>query len=100
MCRSVTQLLPIVGRTGGLARRPLASTLLLVLAGCALRPAWHWEKPGASEAQYERETIQCKSATYSGTDGMVTQEMVRRMHACLEAKGWRKVEGRSAASGS
>jgi len=65
--------------------------LTLGLAACALRPAWHWEKPGASEAQYTTELNQCKGATYSGTDGMVTTEMVRRMHNCMEAKGWRKV---------
>ena len=25
-------------------------------------------------------------------DGMVTDESVRRMHGCMEAKGWRKVQ--------
>lgn len=65
--------------------------LLLALAGCALRPNWHWEKPGASDEQYTAEVNQCKAATYSGTDVMIGTEMVRRMHACMEAKGWRKV---------
>lgn len=67
-----------------------AVVLLLGAAGCALRPTWHWEKPGASEEQYTAEVNQCKAATYSGTDGMVTTQMVRRMQACMEAKGWRK----------
>lgn len=66
-------------------------SLLLLATGCALQPSWHWEKEGASEEQYDFEVIQCKAASYSGTDGMVTGERVRRMHACMEARGWRKV---------
>jgi hypothetical protein len=65
----------------------LSSTL--GLAGCA---SWHWEKRGASEADYDLDEINCKAQSYSGTDGMVTQASVRKMHNCLQAKGWRKVE--------
>jgi hypothetical protein len=65
--------------------------LLLGLAGCALRPSWHWEKPGASEEQYTSDLNHCKGVSYPGADGMVTGEMVRRMHACMEAHGWHKV---------
>lgn len=61
------------------------SVLLLLLTGCA---SWHWEKAGGNYAQDEKF---CKQQTYTGTDGMVTKEMVRRMHGCMEAKGWRKV---------
>lgn len=65
--------------------------LALVLAGCALRPGWHWEKPGAPADDYALDEKYCKLQAYSGTDGMVTNASVRRMHACLEGKGWRKV---------
>lgn len=69
--------------------------LLLTITGCSLlSPRWHWEKDGASEVQYETELSRCKASTYSGTDGAVTQEMVRRMQLCMEAKGWRRVENR------
>ncbi|MCL2344542.1 MAG: hypothetical protein FWC58_01650 [Desulfobulbus sp.] len=61
---------------------------LLVLAGCA---SWHWEKRGASAADYDLDEKYCKLQTYSGTEGLVTNASVRRMHACLEAKGWSKV---------
>lgn len=61
------------------------SVLLLLLTACA---SWHWEKAGGNYAQDEKF---CKQQTYTGTDGMVTKEMVRRMHGCMEAKGWRKV---------
>jgi len=63
----------------------------LGLAGCALRPAWHWERPGASEADYRRDEIACKQQSYEGADGAVTQAQVRRMQRCLENRGWRKV---------
>lgn len=61
------------------------------LTGCALFPSWHWEKKGASEAEYSFDEAQCKAKVYSGTDGMVTNASVRRMHGCMEAKGWIKL---------
>ncbi len=66
--------------------------LLTVLAGCALISRWHWEKRGASEGDYEVDEKACKLQSYSGTEGMVTNESVRRMHRCMESRGWRKVE--------
>ena len=71
----------------GVLTAMLSSTL--ALAGCA---SWHWEKRGASEADDDLDEIHCKAQSYSGTDGMVTQASVRKMHNCLQAKGWRKVE--------
>ncbi len=61
----------------------------LFLTGCA---SWHWEKQGTSDDDYARDEKHCKVQSYSGTDGMVTQVSVRKMHNCLQAKGWRKVE--------
>lgn len=62
-----------------------------LLAACALAPAWHWEKKGGGEADYSFDEAQCKAKLHAGTDGMVTKESVRRMQACMEAKGWSKV---------
>ena len=62
-----------------------------LLPACALFSTWHWEKPGADADDYALDAKYCKLQTYSGTEGMVTQESVRRMHRCLESKGWRKV---------
>jgi hypothetical protein len=67
------------------------AALLVALSGCALLSSWHWEKRGAGEDDYEMDLKFCKQRSYSGTDGMVTNESVRRMHGCMEAKGWRKV---------
>lgn len=73
--------------------KPLFNSLfLLSLAGCALSPSWHWEKRGAAEGDYDLDVKYCKLQTYSGTDGITTNESVRRMQACMSAKGWRKVE--------
>lgn len=66
--------------------------LLPLLAGCMFGARWHWERPGASPADYGADEKYCKLQSYSGADGMVTQAQVRRMHGCLEARGWRKVE--------
>ena len=66
----------------------LAVILLTGTAGCALRPSWHWEKPGADEQDLTWDQNQCKAKTYSGTDGGVTNASVRRMFACMEGKGW------------
>ena len=74
-------------------RHLLAITLLLaLLAGCALTSRWHWEKRGAGDGDYDFDEKACKLLSYSGTEGMVTNESVRRMHRCLESRGWRKVE--------
>lgn len=61
---------------------------VLILSGCA---AWHWEKRGSSATDYELDEKYCKLQAYSGTDGMVTKAGVRRMHECMEGKGWKKV---------
>ena len=69
--------------------------LLACQAGCALLPTWHWEKLGATDDDYDLDVKFCKLKTYSGTEGMVTNESVRRMHACMESKGWRKAANES-----
>lgn len=69
----------------------LSILLTIAVAGCALWPSWHWEKPGASPEAYSFDETQCKARVYSGTDGMVTNASVRNMHACMMAKGWKKV---------
>ena len=67
------------------------AALLVLVAGCSLRPGWHWEKPGADDAAYEQDIKFCKLQAYSGADIAVTNENVRRMHACMQGRGWRKV---------
>ena len=65
--------------------------LLVAIAGCALFPSARWEKKGASEADYKFDETQCKARTYAGNDGAVTNASVRRMHACLQERGWSRV---------
>jgi len=76
--------------TSKLLPRCLALLLTSLLFGCTLLSSWHWEKSGASEAEYSFDEAQCKAKTYAGNDGTVTNATVRRMHGCMEAKGWRK----------
>ncbi len=75
-----------------LMKRRIAILFLASLAGCALKPTWHWEKRGASDQEYSFDLNQCKAATYSDASGVVTNESVRRMFACMERKGWSRVE--------
>jgi len=73
-------------------KRRIAIVFLAALTGCALRPTWHWEKPGASDQEYSFDLNQCKAAIYTDASGIVTNESVRRMFACMERKGWSRVE--------
>jgi hypothetical protein len=72
--------------------RKLLPVLFVAMTGCALFPKWHWEKRGATDEDYSVDEKFCKLQSYSGTDGMVTNDSVRRMQRCLESRGWRKVE--------
>ncbi len=69
----------------------VVALMLPVLGACGLLSTWHWEHVGPEAADYAVDETQCKARSYSGADGAVTRENVRRMHACMEAKGWRKV---------
>lgn len=73
-------------------KKKLAPILVLILplAACALRPAWHWEKAGASPEDYKTDLNYCKSVSYPGADGNVNGEMVRRMQLCMQAHGWHR----------
>ncbi len=73
-----------------LVKWSLIGCCVAAFAGCGLFPAWHWAKPGAGEAEYAFDEAQCKAKVYAGTDGTVTNASVRRMHGCMEAKGWVK----------
>lgn len=75
-------------------KRKLSLTLILLtgLSACAFFPSWHWEKPGSDKQALEYDQSQCKAKVYSGNGGDVTNESVRRMFACMQGKGWRKVD--------
>ena len=71
-------------------RALLVTVAGLMISACSLfSPRWHWEKAGGD---YEQDERICKAQAYSGTDGMVTNASVRKMHTCMEYRGWRKVE--------
>lgn len=65
--------------------------LILIFIGLTACSSWHWEKRGALDGDYARDENFCKQQVYSGTDGVVTKATVRSMHACLVARGWKKV---------
>ena len=65
--------------------------LMIAFIGLAACSSWHWEKRGALDGEYAQDEKYCKLEVYSGTEGMVTNASVRRMHDCMLAKGWQKV---------
>jgi hypothetical protein len=65
--------------------------LTIIFLGLAACSSWHWEKRGAQDGEYARDETYCKQLVYPGTDGIVTNASVRRMHACMQARGWVKV---------
>lgn len=66
-------------------------TLCLLFTGCSLRQDWHWERAKASDADYETDLRFCKANTDQALNGAVTYESVRRIHACMEGRGWKKI---------
>ncbi|MDP2880753.1 MAG: hypothetical protein Q8N89_04120 [Azonexus sp.] len=74
--------------SGQLRFQGLLIIAFIGLAGCS---SWHWEKRGALDGEYRRDEIFCKQQVYTSADGVVTNASVRRMHACMQAKGWQKV---------
>lgn len=72
------------------SRSALVAACALLAGACALLADWHWEKPGASDAERDFDIRQCKQMVYPGVDGHVTKESVRRMEVCMMSRGWRK----------
>jgi hypothetical protein len=73
--------------------KAIALSALLIVTGCSLlQPSWRWSKSGASEADYDADIRFCKSQTDQAIDGTVTIASVRRIHGCMERRGWRKVQ--------
>jgi hypothetical protein len=70
--------------------RSLILLAAVIASGCSLlAPSWHWEKAGGD---YDTDIRDCKTATFSDSSGaMPTTVSVRRMQACMEGKGWKKV---------
>ncbi len=64
--------------------------LMIAFLGLAACSSWHWEKRDGLDGDLAGDEKHCKQEVYSGTDGMVTNASVRRMHACMQARGWQK----------
>ena len=78
--------------TTGLVVKALIRSAILPLAGCPLFGSdWHWHKGNSSDADYQADLRFCKTQTDQAIDGMATNASVRRIHACMENHGWRKV---------
>jgi len=67
--------------------------IILLLPGCSVfQSNWRWEKPGSSDTDYQADIKYCKTQTEQSMDGMVNNATVRRIHHCMELRGWHKAE--------
>jgi hypothetical protein len=65
--------------------------ITLALAGCATDKGWHWEKANGDPQSFNMDNAQCRAQGLAGTGGMVTWGTVMIMDACMQGKGWYKV---------
>lgn len=67
------------------------------LSGCATNNNnnnWYWEKRGASSYEFDMDNGQCRAQGFAGTGGMLTMGTIMIIDACLQGKGWYKVNAR------
>jgi hypothetical protein len=63
-----------------------ASLLLVVLAGCAFRPAT-WHKAGSTGSDFYADRGQCNAQAYSVT-GAPPMQVAIVFNSCMQGKGW------------
>lgn len=66
--------------------------VVLLLAGCATTQTY-WEKPGASQSDFQVDMGQCRAQAF-GVPGAMNNLMQVAMvqSACMQGKGWYTVE--------
>ena len=72
----------------------LALMLGLGLIGCATTGGgWHYEKDGASKADYNMDTGQCRAQAFAVSNPTLLQIGII-MDGCMQGKGWVRVADR------
>lgn len=69
----------------------LSLLAVVFLSGCATDKGWHWEKPGADYRSFNIDNANCRAQGLAATGGRVTFGTVMIMDACMEGRGWYKV---------
>lgn len=62
-------------------------TISLVLAACATAKNSHWEKPGASNQEFNMDAGQCRAQAFSIPNAPATQIAIV-YGSCMNGKGW------------
>lgn len=73
------------------------SIATIALTACATNNntnSWHWEKPGSSRNELIMDNGQCKAQALSGTGGVLNLGTILILDACMQGKGWSKVNDR------
>jgi hypothetical protein len=78
----------------------LAAAAVGVLAGCAAPSSMVWDKPGATQADYNKDRYECEKDTrqsgYFGTGINRAARIVDFFKQCMVARGYELVEPQSA----
>jgi hypothetical protein len=61
-----------------------------LLAACAT--PWHWEKPNASQYEFNMDAGACRAQAFS-VPGAPTIQVALVYDGCMQGKGWYKVNG-------
>lgn len=76
----------------------IAILAAICLAGCASNTTntnnWRWEKSNSSEYEFNMDNGQCRAQGFAGTGGMLTLGTIMIIDACMQGKGWYKVNAR------
>lgn len=72
----------------------IISIIAVSLISCSTQNEWHWEKPGASNSEFNMDTGQCRAQALAGTGGVLNWGTIMIMESCLQGKGWYKVSNR------
>lgn len=68
--------------------------VLLMLAGCAqTQKRSHWEKPGATEQEFNADMGQCRAQAFSVPGAVQNLMQVAIVqNSCMQGRGWYLVE--------
>lgn len=71
-------------------KRLILVSCAVVLAGCATKQSY-WEKPGASQQEFNMDRGQCNAQAFS-VPGVSLMQAAIVQNSCMQGKGWYLVE--------
>lgn len=69
--------------------------IVLLLAGCQSapqQPQYTWQKPGATEDEFNIDQGQCRAQGLGSPFGPMSYQAAAVFMSCMQGKGWRQVQ--------